>query len=98
MATIAEVLHRAADEFLWDGFGPIGTKEYASCLAICRAMGRAEWDTYKPYGPVFTGLRRLGLDPRTVGAFNEFEPNEERQGARYAWLKFAALIAEEQGV
>lgn len=30
--------------------------------------------------------------------FQTFIPGDARQGARYAWLKFAALIAEEQGV
>ena len=48
------------------------------------------------------GLRNLGLEyPREVYAFREledgFEPTKASQGARYIWLKFAALMAEEQG-
>ena len=30
--------------------------------------------------------------------FDEFYSGEDRQYARYVWLKFAAHIAEEQGV
>lgn len=48
------------------------------------------------------GLRNLGLEyPREIFAFKEledfFKPTEESQSARYIWLKFAALMAEEQG-
>lgn len=49
------------------------------------------------------GLTNMGLAPQSTEAFKEFENSfhkttPESQGARYAWLKFAAMIAEEQGV
>ena len=48
------------------------------------------------------GLRNLGLEyPREIFAFRELEdfynPTEESQSARYIWLKWCALMAEEQG-
>jgi hypothetical protein len=98
VTTIAEVLHRAADKFLWNGSGrnPIRIPT-CSCFAVAAALGRDPED-YKPFGPVYTGLRRMGVDPFEIGLFDEFEYGPERQAARYAWLKFAAMIAEEQGV
>lgn len=49
------------------------------------------------------GLRNLGLkSPGGGRAFEELERNYthtvESQSARYIWLKWAALMAEEQGV
>lgn len=48
------------------------------------------------------GLRNLGLEyPREIYAFKEFEdgfePTKKSQSARYIWLKWCALMAEEQG-
>lgn len=56
---------------------------------------------------VFAGLKAMGLDPGSTRLFKNLEkknpggrrdPTPESQGARYSWLKFAAMIAEEQGV
>lgn len=48
------------------------------------------------------GFKKMGLEPNSLIAFDEFYDDykitPESQGARYAWLKFAAMIAEEQGV
>jgi hypothetical protein len=44
------------------------------------------------------GLSNMGLDLKAFNCFCEFPMGVERQGARYAWLMFAADIAEEQGV
>jgi hypothetical protein len=48
------------------------------------------------------GFKKMGLEPNSLIAFDEFyddyKISPESQGARYAWLKFAAMIAEEQGV
>lgn len=48
-------------------------------------------------------LKSLGLilhydDERDEGEFNEFPKGPDRQSARYCWLKFAAMIAEEEGL
>lgn len=56
---------------------------------------------------VFAGLKAMGLDPGSTQLFKKLEKKTyggwynltpESQGARYSWLKFAAMIAEEQGV
>lgn len=45
------------------------------------------------------GLRAMGLNTDSTSAFGkEDEVNPEIQGQRYFWLKWAALMAEEQGV
>jgi hypothetical protein len=46
------------------------------------------------------GLREMGLDVKSTSAFGK-EPDNicpDIQGQRYFWLKWAALMAEEQGV
>lgn len=43
------------------------------------------------------GMRTLGLDTDSLNAFSGIPESVKRQGARYAWLKFCALLAEEQG-
>lgn len=92
--SIADVLHRAADEFLWDGIAPVMSQDY-SCAALYLATGPG-W-TYE-YRVALAGLRNMGVDVGSYGEFDEFPEGPERQAARYMWLKFAALIAEEQGV
>lgn len=46
------------------------------------------------------GLEAMGLDTDSTSAFGDegLEINSEIQGQRYFWLKWAALMAEEQGV
>lgn len=47
----------------------------------------------------FEGLEAMGCPTGSLNAFNDNgEFIVENQQARYAWLKFAAIIAEEQGV
>lgn len=100
---ISEVLHLAADKFLWDGWGwterNIGKSEY-SCDAIWQAIASypfgADKDGYNKR--IRHGLRNLGLHPDSLYAFDEFRSSQERQAIRYAWLKFCAMMAEEQGV
>ena len=46
------------------------------------------------------GLKAMGLDVKSTNAFGR-EPDyvsHDIQGQRYFWLKWAALMAEEQGV
>lgn len=109
--TIAEILHIAADKHLaskeeqcWNRGG---TKEKFSCCA----MSEAVWYLWnKNYivscserddliNRCSDGLEAMGCPTGSTNAFNDSgEFNAENQQARYAWLKFAAMIAEEQRV
>lgn len=92
---ISEVLHLAADKYLCTGrksYNPY--KPSYSCIAIENAC----IDYKVPSGKIQKGLRNMGLNTDSACAFNEFKSGKERQAARYSWLKFAAMIAEEQGV
>ena len=106
--TIADVLHHAADNVLWTGgesentyfkIRGNGIRRF-SCDAIRRAV--EQLDFQPDSGTINKGLERMGLDTSSCGAFRKFyygkEFSFEEQAARYTWLKFAALIAEEQGV
>jgi hypothetical protein len=51
------------------------------------------------------GLVNMGLSTESARQFDEFcwrnsdgEGASARQGARYSWLKFCAMVAEEQGL
>jgi hypothetical protein len=107
---ISEVFDLAADEHLWDGelcgFG----RDLFSCDAVNRAIatmlnvpfcnflwGGGKGNALKLGQQINEGLVNLGLDTFTFGAFNEFEFGPERQAVRYAWLKFCAQLAREQG-
>jgi hypothetical protein len=109
--TIAEILHLAADKFLakdYEEFDASNKKEKYSCFAISRAtesLNLSDQDSLEE--DIIVGLKEMGL----IGGFSDFSEfyegitfgnqrtiTPETQGARYAWLKFAALIAEEQGV
>lgn len=105
--TIAEILHIAADKNLaavesehWHCWG--GDKDKFSCCAV-------EDTTYELYrdidereemeNRIREGLMQMGCPVDSTDAFkNDKTFNRENQQARYAWLKFAAMIAEEQGV
>jgi hypothetical protein len=106
--TIAEILHYAADKKLavdkyeyWY-FG--GNKEKFSCCAVEEAIvalhPMLDYSVHnKIFDRICTGLENMGCPTRSTDAFGdaqEFSP--ENQQARYAWLKFAAKMAEEQGV
>lgn len=108
MPTIAEVLHLAADKYLYSSQLECNGRgaSFYSCCAIQSALMGCEWQgtlsisaRKKLERRIFKGLKNMGLNPRAITQFNEFGTfSEESQGARYAWLKFAAMIAEEQGV
>lgn len=53
----------------------------------------------KLYRRIMAGLREMGVDPDSSYMYMEFGSGQDvqRQGARYLWLKWAALMAEEQG-
>lgn len=107
MATIADILHEAADEWLACSLGDydLGGKTKYSCNAIVEALYDTVYDIEPMYNRIMEGLENMGLDTESASVFIKlgypdysWEVFEETQGARYMWLKFAALIAEEQGV
>lgn len=103
MPTIAEILHRAADKHLEMSIKhlEIFDKVKFSCDAIHCAS-----DSDETYFRISEGLKNMGCPVNSVYAFeqlgytndSEVRFDTEAQGARYIWLKFAALMAEEQGV
>jgi hypothetical protein len=108
--TIADILHLAADKHLASKDGEWlvnGNKEKFSCCAMSEAVWKL-WHEDKIESEVerddlinrcSDGLKAMGCPVNSVDAFNDGSKfNAENQQARYAWLKFAAIIAEEQGV
>ena len=106
--TIAEILHYAADKKLavdkyeyWY-FG--GSKEKFSCCAVEEAIGALHpMLTYSERDIMFAriseGLENMGCPTGSTDAFGDAQVfNPENQQSRYAWLKFAAKMAEEQNV
>lgn len=99
---ISELLHKAADEHLahdsasWAFDG----KAEFSCHAVWHACSPPYTEMYEQ---ILKGLKEMGCPVNSSYApslweMNSYEVTEQTQGARYMWLKFAALMAEEQGV
>lgn len=109
--TIAEILHYAADKHLAskenEAWYHSGNKEKFSCCAVIEAVHHlydnyeieSDYDCQKLIERIFKGLKAMGCPVNSTDAFGDNDKvNAENQQARYAWLKFAAMIAEEQGV
>lgn len=109
--TITEILHLAADKHLAcnrdEYWYFAGKKEKYSCCAVSEAaMSLWSEDKIKSVEDrnellkrTFKGLEAMGCPINSSNAFDDAEVfNPESQQARYAWLKFAAMIAEEQDV
>jgi len=106
--TIAEILHNAADKKLADKESQYwtrgGNKEKYSCCAVeesvidlHRTFNADEID--EMISRIRYGLKEMGCPVDSMDAFDDGGKfNAENQQSRYAWLKFAATIAEEQGV
>lgn len=110
--TIAEILHIAADKYLVSKQSEVaswgnGCKQKFSCCAVSEAVYNLHkhfkidsgYNCLEVLDRIYEGLRAMGCPTNSFEAFNdrnEFSP--ENQQARYAWLKFAAMMAEEQGV
>lgn len=110
--TIAAILHCAADKCLVahsrysEGCG----KEKYSCCAIDEALYKMTGSAYSGDSNrlrhrVVDGLKAMGCKTRSstlfknYGDVNDYNTvNHDVQGMRYMWLKWAALMAEEQGV
>lgn len=98
---ISEILHYAADKRLCHDYESWGEKSRFSCDAIQGALHETGY--YWKKVEIFQGLEEMGCPTGSIEAFQDLGypddgPHEETQGARYMWLKFAALMAEEQGV
>jgi hypothetical protein len=108
--SIAEILHYAADNCLaskkeqyW-AYG--GNKEKFSCCAVSDAVDKMHgfditwFETQVIIQRICVGLSEMGCPTDSLDAFGEFFGQfvAENQQSRYAWLKFAAMMAEEQGV
>lgn len=106
--TIAEILHNAADKHLAakesQYWARGGNKEKYSCCAVeesvidlHRTFSADEID--EMISRIRYGLKEMGCPVDSTDAFDDDGKFvEKNQQARYAWLKFAATIAEEQGV
>lgn len=99
-ATIADVLHYSADHVLaatkYEYHAAIGKHKY-SCCAVSKACGQLKVNI----NIVMKGLTEMGCPIWSLNAFNDegyHNFSEKNQQARYFWLKWAALMAEEQGV
>lgn len=112
-ATVADVLHYAADNCLLSHsrYGEGGSKEKFSCCAVDEAVYRITGQVYggescKLRRRVIDGLRNMGCETGSSTLFKKHGDspddhniiNHKVQGMRYMWLKWAALMAEEQGV
>ncbi len=111
--TIAKVLHCAADKHLIAGsrYNEGRYKERFSCCAVDEAIMTLTGSLYSIDSAalrrrVMAGLKSMGCSTGSHTLFVKHgdKPleygniNPEVQGMRYMWLKWAALMAEEQGV
>ena len=110
--TIADVLHLAADKCLVAHvrYSEGGNREKFSCCAIAEAIYQIHgayygYESSQLRRRVVEGLKNMGCNTGSHTLFRKYgDPadygavNHEVQGMRYMWLKWAALMAEEQGV
>lgn len=107
---ISDILHQAADFHLAADYREYDSNPYKTRFS-CSAMEEAVTWFYNESDAsrevielIEKGLQNMGLDTDSTRAFEqfgyteEFGMSQELQQVRYAWLKFAALIAEEQGI
>ncbi len=106
MKKLSEIIHYAADYVLhptaklnwYDGEV---VKQSYSCIAFYEATRRLFPNNKKTQELLRVQFNiaclALGLNPWAIKAFLDV-PEETRQEVRYAWLKFLALLAEEQGL
>ena len=105
--TVADVLHYAADKCLIVKSRE-ERKEKFSCCAVDDALYQLTGSFYNNplRDRVLDGLKNMGCEINSPTLFKKYgdEPsdymfiNPRVQGMRYMWLKWAALMAEEQGV
>jgi hypothetical protein len=108
-----ELAHNQETYWLCDGDIRKASRERFSCCAIDNALTNFLYKKYADLswcdrdtiredilGDIREGLEAMGLDTDSTRAFGEEPANisSDIQGQRYFWLKWAALMAEEQGV
>ncbi len=105
---ISEVLHLAADKYLSvDGKYVDDDGKWVQRFS-CVAVSRAVKSFYLPFfdkrdfeNDICAGLEAMGCDTKSSNLFRKYGDhyggNPNVQGMRYFWLKWAALMAEEQG-
>ena len=108
--TVADVLHYAADKCLVAHSRYESANEKYSCCAVSDAVfqltGECSKETSELSIRISEGLNNMGCNTGSFRLFTKygdnpeefFEVNHKVQGMRYMWLKWAALMAEEQGV
>ena len=103
--TVSAILHYAADNCLAanekEYWVNDGEKEKYSCCAVMRAVEQMySMEALALYKRIISGLKAMGCPVESSNAFSDEynKINKENQQTRYAWLKFAAMMAEEQGV
>ena len=90
----SQILRETADIYLPDGTDSQRSIMLDfSCVAIVRHP-----EVRDMHHPIFTFLCDLGCNVVDGKQFNEFSLREKRQGARFLWLNFAALVAEDMGI
>lgn len=88
---ISEVLLRARDEHLWSGIKKKSYRlEHCTCYAIA-AVNPSDCSA-------INFVESLGVDTGSFVEFLEFVAGPERQGARFLFLTFAAMVAESEGI
>ena len=100
---ISDILWDAANEHLCPPGVDSGDELWMeSCCAVAEAEnGHHSWgyvDVDPDVSKALAYLQEFGVDPRRTGQFDEFESDEEIQGARYLWLMFAYEVALSEGV
>lgn len=98
---ISDVLWNAANKKLYHPkFDDSRTTNF-SCDAVYEALSAknlSDNDYYDLADNTMSFLEQLGLSTNSCQAFDEFKGGAQRQEARYAWLMFAAMVAEEEGL
>lgn len=108
-----ELAHNQETYWLSDAEKRVANRERFSCCALDNAVSNFLNKKYPQMHwrdidcvresiqkDIKKGLEAMGLNTESTRAFGEEPANvsEDIQGQRYFWLKWAALMAEEQGV
>ena len=99
---ISEILHAAADchlRYSLSGYPNYRVASEFSCISISLAvekMIKCPTEQSTTLARIKSGLMAMGLADVTRRAFIGMGPRLS-QSSRYIWLKWAALMAEEQG-
>jgi hypothetical protein len=93
---LSEIFWLAANEYLRDhgGYSCEAVEEAVAVMFEERPLHAED----KFLSKIWDFLESLGLYIDSDVQFRVFTPGPERQGARYAWLMFASMYAEELGL